>query len=284
MIIKKVKAYIQISRPGNGIMAIIGVLLGCWLSNNELSYSEVFALAIAAISALSFGNVINDIKDLEGDKINHPDRPLPSKILNLTEAYIFTLLLSTIALATALFVSKLHFYITLTPLIFLVLYTLFFKATPLVGNFVVSLLVAYTLVFGAIGSQHIQAILLPALLAFLLNMEREIIKDFQDVEGDSKTGIKTTASLPKNLVNVVLAILSFLYILILPIPALTEYYSKIYLIFSIIFVLPLHILVSSSLLNIIKWYSPKKISKLIKIEMLLGLIALSIDKALLLKF
>lgn len=278
MILKKTKAFIEIMRPGNGIMAIIGVILGSWLSDNSHSILQVLLLALAAFTALSFGNVINDIKDLEGDKINHPLRPLPQGVIQVKHAYFFSLFLFNLSLVSALFVSQIHFIITLVPLIMLILYTLYFKAVPLIGNLLVSLLVAYTLIFGALKSYNFEAILLPAILAFILNMEREIIKDFQDREGDLKTGIKTTATLSSLFTTIIFFGLSLSYLLILPLPAFTDFYSKTYLIIAMLAVLPLHLFISSALLGFNKKLLPKKISKLIKLEMLLGLSALTIDK------
>lgn len=282
--LKKIKAYVAITRPNNGIMAIIGVFLGSWLSNSSLSIVDISILAFVALTALSFGNVINDIKDLEGDKINHPERPLPAGNISLVSSYALMFFLGALSLSCAFSVSKLHFFVTLIPIIILTLYTLYFKGIPLLGNFLVSLLVAYTLIFGALGSKDLNAVIYPVLLAFLLNMEREIIKDFQDKEGDLKTGIKTTATLSSSSITLIFAILSFLYLILLPLPYFTQYYSKIYLITALIFVLPLHLLVSASLLKLYRKLSPKKISKFIKIEMILGLAALALDKIISIKF
>lgn len=280
MIINKLKAFFNLTRPANGLMAISGVLLGSWLSSNTHDIKSLLFLSLAAIISLSFGNVINDIVDIDGDKINHPDRPLPKGLINIKEAYLFLCFLALLALIFALMVSTTHFFITLIPLILLLFYTLWFKGLPLVGNFVVSLLVAYTLIYGALGAVHFQAILLPALLAFILNFEREVIKDIQDKAGDLNTGIKTTASLPPTIIKLLFIILCSAYIIILPLPFFTPYFSEPYLYFSMLIVLPIHIYISLALLNIRKDVSAKKISKMIKIEMLLGLSSLALDKIL----
>lgn len=277
---EKIKAFIDLSRPGNGVMAIIGVLLGFWLSNNTLPIHSLPILCIITFLALSFGNVINDIKDLEGDRINHPNRPIPSGLINKNEALIFMIILILISLGSAYYLSKLHLLVTAIPIILLTIYTLYLKGIPLLGNILVSALVAYTLVFGSLGSEDLGIIVVPAVLAFLLNLEREIIKDIQDKEGDIKTGVKTTAILPDKLIKALLFILSLCYLILLPLPALQAYFSKVYLIISILIILPVHLFISGALLKLVKKISPKTISKLIKVEMLLGLAALAIDKIL----
>lgn len=278
MILKKLKATITIMRPGNGTMAVLGVFLGSWLANSQLEQIKILILSFTALTALSFGNVINDIKDLEGDKINHPERPLPKKTLSIKEAYFLSIILAILSLAGAAYVSFFHFLITIIPIGLLSLYTYKLKAVPLVGNILVSLLVAYTLIYGAINSTDFKAVIFPAILAFLLNLEREIIKDFQDMTGDLQTGVKTTATLSPNSIRILFFLLSVSYLVILPLPSFTQFFSNAYLILALAIVLPLHLIVSAALLKLYNKFSSKKISGLIKLEMLLGLAALSIDK------
>ncbi len=278
MFLKKIKASLDIMRPGNGIMAITGVFLGSWLANSQLSLIKILTLSFAALAALSFGNVINDIKDLDGDKINHPQRPLPKGVLSIKEAYLLSIILAILSLILAAYVSFFHFLVTLIPITLLSLYTYKLKAVPLAGNVLVSLLVAYTLIYGAISSIDFKAVIFPAILAFLLNMEREIIKDLQDMAGDLQTGVKTTATLSPNSIRILFFLLSVSYLVILPLPSFTTYFSNTYLILALAIVLPLHVIISASLLKVFINFSPGKISNLIKIEMLLGLAALAVDK------
>jgi len=70
-------ALIKIVRPGNALMTGAAVLLGSWLARSAAPLVSLFLLVAAAMSAVGFGNVINDIVDIETDRVSHPDRPLP---------------------------------------------------------------------------------------------------------------------------------------------------------------------------------------------------------------
>ncbi|MGB7568415.1 MAG: hypothetical protein WBM07_11170 [Chitinivibrionales bacterium] len=45
--------------------------------SNIILFARYYALVIAAMSIVGFGNAFNDIIDLETDRISHLDRPLP---------------------------------------------------------------------------------------------------------------------------------------------------------------------------------------------------------------
>ena len=274
----KTIALISLTRPANAALSIFGVVLGFWFSKNSLSIVDLALLSAGTFFTLAFGNVINDIKDINGDRLNHPKRALPSSKISIKEASIFAVFLAALSIGCGFLISPLHFYAILAPLILLTIYTLYLKAVPLVGNFLVSTLVSYTLFFGAMGGGDIKIIIVPALLAFLLNFEREIIKDIEDENGDRKTGVKTTATLPKIVIHLIFIFLSFSYLALLTYPYIYGYFGKFYLYASLIIILPLHITVSAALLGKFKKIEPSQISSLIKIEMLLGLSTLAIDK------
>ncbi len=271
-------AYLKIIRPVNAVLAATGVSLGFWLTGNNAPVTGLVLLVIATICALGFGNVINDIKDAEGDRINHPGRPLPNGEISPLAALIFASLLATVSLITSINVSLYHCFATLVPLVLLILYTLFFKGVPLLGNIIISLLVAYTIVFGGLSSPDVTIILAPAFLAFLLNLSREIVKDMEDKEGDLKAGVHTTATLSDRSLKTVLFIPGLLYMPLIYIPYFLGHFHWIYLVICIAVLLPLHIF---WFLLLVKKNNKKRlgqISTAIKIEMLGGLAALAIDK------
>ena len=74
----------------------------------------------------------------------------------------------------------------------LILYEIIFKKIPLIGNIVISLLVGSVFIYteaGLINSIDITGKIF--VLAFLLNLIREIIKDIQDINGDNANNIRT---------------------------------------------------------------------------------------------
>jgi len=86
-------SYIRIIRYSNALMAGLTTFLGFWLSDSSLSRSSVLLLIVATICSTGFGNTINDIFDIDSDRINHPDRPLPQGNISVRSAWIFSMLL-----------------------------------------------------------------------------------------------------------------------------------------------------------------------------------------------
>ncbi|MBN1130888.1 MAG: UbiA family prenyltransferase, partial [Chitinispirillaceae bacterium] len=201
---KTLVPYIKIARLNNVLMTGAAVALGYWLGRSTIPVPGLFLLIIAGIFTASFGNVINDLHDITADRINRRDRPLPKNDISRDSARIFAAYLAVTALGSAAFVSPLYLAWTALPILILLCYTYFLKSTPLAGNIAVSLLVAYALVYGALGAPDIRALTVPAALAFLLNLIREIIKDLQDEPGDRGAGTVTTASLPKRGIRVII--------------------------------------------------------------------------------
>ncbi len=271
-------AYLKIIRPINIVLSAVGVSLGFWLTDVSAPLTDVVLLILTVTCAVGYGNVINDIKDAPGDRINHPDRPLPRGDVSPKGALIFAALLAPGALSASFLISPAHGIAAFIPLVLLTLYTLFLKGTPLLGNILISLLVAYTLIFGSIHSPDTAIIIIPAFCAFLLNFSREIIKDMQDRAGDLQTGLTTTAILPASILKAVLSGISVVYMLCFLLPVVVGHFHMIYLLNCISIILPLHIFWLVKLLRSTAPAHLETIATAIKIEMFAGLAALTVDK------
>jgi geranylgeranylglycerol-phosphate geranylgeranyltransferase len=268
-------------RPANFIMVAFGVSLGFWLSLafQIKSIKDLLLLIISSICATGFGNVINDIIDIETDKISHPKRPLVLGNISTRNAIIFSAVLGLFAIFSSLLVSFQHGIGALIPLLLLLFYSLYFKSTPLAGNIIVSLLVAYTLIYGGICGQELKRLIIPSFLAFLLNFSREIIKDIQDQEGDKKAGYITSASLSPIILRIIIAFCSLMYAFGVILPYISGGFGIIYAIVCLFFIVPLHIYWNLLFYKTEYKIFLAKISSLIKLEMLCGLFALAIDES-----
>lgn len=259
-------------------MAGVTTFLGFWLSNSSLSILSVSLLMVATICSTGFGNVINDIIDIDSDRISHPNRPLPLGEISIQSAWFYCILLVSIALISSFSVSSLHGWATVFPLILLAIYALFLKATPIAGNLLVAILVAYTILYGALGAVGFSILIYPATMAFLLNFSREIIKDLQDYKGDKSSGVITSAILPIPALKAIIFICSIASISVLFFTISMKLFGNLYTVISMSFILTVHIY--RSVLIFRKGWDRrfKTISTLFKIEMLGGLLALAADK------
>lgn len=269
---KKIGALISLMRPGNSLMAAIGILIGFLYSGKAMSI-DLLLLSLAGMTALGFGNVINDIVDMKSDAIAHPDRALITGLVTKTEAIVFMILLIGLSLTAGYMVTPIVGHATLIPIVILTFYSLLLKGTPLAGNITVSSLIAYTLIYGALGGT-MQPLLFPALLAALSNFSREIIKDMDDKEGDLQAGLKTSAVLPMNILNSLIYGSGALALLIAYVPLYIGVMNLAYGVVITTVVLPLGIY----------WlfqYGKKRYklcAKLLKFEMLAGMCAILCDR------
>jgi geranylgeranylglycerol-phosphate geranylgeranyltransferase len=270
--------YLKIARINNVLMTGAGVALGFWLGRSTLPIPGLFLLIIAGIFAASFGNVINDIHDIATDRISHNTRPLPRNELSVNNAWIFSTYLVIVAIESSVFVSMTQLAATIIPLLLLTIYTFFLKKTPLAGNIVISLLVGYALLYGALSAPAFDRLLIPACLAFLLNFAREIIKDVQDEPGDRAAGIATTAALPSGVIRTTVFAASGACLLLLFVPWALHHFGRVYAGVCLLLVLPIQVIWLSIFIKKNWRQKLPLLSLLIKLEMAAGLAALAADR------
>ena len=153
----------------------------------------LFYIFFMVFLATGAGNMLNDYYDIEIDKVNKPNRPLPSGRIGLKEAFYLTVFCFLLALLISLFISTSAAIIGFINIFILIWYAKSLKRTILVGNLSIAYLTGSTFLFGAsfFGIEGIIVMLPLALLAFLATAAREIVKDIEDIEGDSKDGAVT---------------------------------------------------------------------------------------------
>ena len=95
----RLKAYLQLCRPANLPTAVADILAGMSISG-LFAGLEVFEIPIvdllpflmlimASVFLYAGGVVLNDVFDVEIDKIERPERPIPSGIVPLRKAGLF---------------------------------------------------------------------------------------------------------------------------------------------------------------------------------------------------
>jgi geranylgeranylglycerol-phosphate geranylgeranyltransferase len=192
----KLRAVIQIFRPELPFAAGVCVLLGELLAFGAVPPLPALGLGFACGFLLSASALItNDYFDLEVDRINAPQRPLPSGLLTQKEVMALGILTGLLGLAAAWLLSPLALGISLVVWILGFLYNWKLKAAGLWGNLIVSTSVAFTFILGAIavGQAGYRTVWVFALIAFCIDLGEEIAGDAMDAEGDRKRGSKSIA-------------------------------------------------------------------------------------------
>lgn len=277
---KRFFSYIKIIRPLNCVITALVVIVGGVISSTDYSIDSLLVLAslVAALTAAS-GNVINDLFDIEIDKIVHPNRPLAKGELEIIEVRIFYVLLIITASAITFNLNYLLFVVTVLAILILFFYSAYIKKIPLLGNVVVALLTALAFLFGGIAVNNISGAVLPAIFAFLINLIRELVKDAEDIEGDKKNNvitfpIKFGIQRTKQLVMV----LTFILVGFTVYPFAERIYEIEYFVIVMIIVNPVLVYSVKSLFTDNERKNYHRISSLLKLDMIFGLIAIFLGK------
>lgn len=187
--------FLTLIRIPNCIMIGLAVLVAETIGLGSLPSPEqaVFGF-LAAFLLLAGTMVFNDIQDVQVDRVNSPDRPIPSGRVTIRQAYALSIVFSTLALISSLVLGVLTFLTALIALVLMAYYNTRGKKTGLLGNAVVSFNVALPFFFGGLAVSSLRPLLfIFFLLAFLANTAREVAKGIADVAGDSSKGIMTIA-------------------------------------------------------------------------------------------
>lgn len=168
-------------------------------------------LVFASLFIAAAGYIINDYFDINIDEVNKPQRMVVDRIISRRWAIAWHFMLSSSAIvitALALPVRE-KWYLVLANfgcVIMLWFYSTNFKRKLLIGNIIISLLTAWTIlliffskvsVYDAWGPGHegqpklFRFAFLYAGFAFIISLIREAIKDIEDMPGDVRYGCRT---------------------------------------------------------------------------------------------
>ena len=275
-LILKIYYYILITRPLNTIITLLVVIVGALISKGETYETTNIILAgISAILTAAAGNIINDIIDKNADKINHPERIIPSGKLSVKQAGIEYFFLVIAACVISSFINQLSFLIVFLTSVLLFLYSNILKRIPLLGNITIAYLTGMAFIYGGVSVGHPRAALIPALFAFMINLIRELVKDIQDIDGDKNVGIKTFPI--KFGIDSTKYLITFFVILLI----LTTFIPYAFDIYKIEFFILVMIVVNPILIFFLKLLykndftaNLNKLSNMLKLDMVFGLLAI----------
>lgn len=211
-LIRRSTSLLKVVRPVNLLITAAGVWLGASLSDPENSRMLLPVAVVAAMALAAAGNAHNDLKDVDKDRLNRPDRPLPAGLIDRSTLLLLVALALTLGLTALLFLSAIHALVFGLNAAGLFIYNVWGSRQPLIGNLIVSVLVGSTLIFGALETGVNDRVAVAAAFAAAATLARELIKDVQDLQGDRVAGARTFAvlageRLTGRFVNLVLALL-----------------------------------------------------------------------------
>lgn len=274
--IEKLTATIKLIRPVNFLITFVSVIVAAVICLPDKTFGlNVFIAAFTASLVMASGNIINDIQDIDIDKINKPLRPLPSGKITIKEAYSLYILFIAISITISSLINEIALLIVLVSIPLLFIYSNYLKQIPLLGNITVAFLTGLVFIFGGVVVENSTAAIIPAIFAFMINLIREIVKDMEDVDGDTKAGVITFPvkfGFQKSK-NIILIINIFLLLFTIY-PFITQIYKIEYFVVVMIIVNPILVYCLKILFEDESVKSLKRISNLLKLNMVFGLIAI----------
>jgi len=192
----KLLAILQLFRPDLASAAGMCVVLGEMLALGGFPPWRLVGLGFICGFFLSGSALIsNDYFDLEVDRINMPQRALPSGRITPRGALILSFVAGLIGLMAAFALSPLAFVFSVVIWILGFLYNWKLKSAGLVGNLIVCTSVAMTFVLGGIGVGQWRngMVWTFGLIAFLFDLAEEIAGDAMDAEGDRQRDSRSLA-------------------------------------------------------------------------------------------
>jgi geranylgeranylglycerol-phosphate geranylgeranyltransferase len=173
-----------------GVCVILGELLA--LGKIPTTKEMILGfLSVFFISATSL--ILNDYFDIESDKINAPERPLPAGLVTKQDVILLSCVVTALGFITSYTISFKALLVVILAWAVGFLYNWRFKKAGLLGNFMVSFSVGMTFIFGGIVvDQPLEkAVWSFGIMVFLINLGEEIAADAMDVVGDRQAGSRS---------------------------------------------------------------------------------------------
>jgi len=169
---------------------------------------------IASVFIAAAGYIINDYFDLNIDQVNKPHKLVVEKIIKRRWAILWHLSLSFTGILVSFYIgwkvnNILIGFANMICVVLLWFYSTTFKRKLILGNVIISLLSAWVVLVlyfsewsryfhRTIGHEELYALtrifrfaFLYGAFAFIISLIREVVKDIEDMPGDSKYGCRT---------------------------------------------------------------------------------------------
>lgn len=207
---------------------------------NALPTFYLMILIISTIFIAAGGYVINDYFDLKIDKINKPNELILEKTIHRKAGILWHLVFSITGLLGGIYLAYKTGHLSLSviqilSIILLLLYSNILKKILILGNLTIALLAGLLpvlpyiyakLLYPQISIITTNALLSLSAFAFFTTLIRELIKDIQDMEGDTVGKRKTIPIVWGFLASKIIAFFLLLLLIIFLLPFLIYYYFQ----------------------------------------------------------
>lgn len=194
----RLRSILWLLHPVNGLSSGIAVVAGYWITvrytGTPVDFLDIVLAVITVFCASSAGFVINDIQDVDIDRVNRPDRPIPAGLISIQQAKLIYGLLVGVSIVLALFLSVEILVTVILVNLSLFLYSVWLKEKLLIGHAIIAINGGILLVFGGLVTGSITPNIYTVPGLFFAFFAREVLKTLPDLEGDKSHGVNNLAT------------------------------------------------------------------------------------------
>lgn len=203
--LKRARLYWEFARPFTLVAPALGMLSGGLTAygahpHESFSWTHVLHIGLGTLMAAvlnAASNGLNQIYDLTNDRVNKPNRAIPSGRMSIPEAFLYSWILFGVALALALFVNLQCFLLALAATLFTIGYSappLRTKKRGVWAN--ITIAIPRGVLLKVAGWSTVKSVwgLEPwyiGLIFGLFLLGASTTKDYSDIEGDRADGCRT---------------------------------------------------------------------------------------------
>lgn len=231
-------ASIRLTRPLISSGVGLSVVLGQLLSSGGLPGLYLIILGFVMGYSISASSMIsNDIYDIEVDRINAPDRVLPSQQLNISTAWGLTILSIILGTITGFILDPLIGIIAIIFALLGLLYNYSWKEKGLPGNLIVSSSAIVPFVLGglSVGNNDLLVWII-GILVFSYNLSGELVGGIMDYVGDRVRNSQSVAhKIGSRWTLIWASVLLIIGIILLWLPVILDLLCMIYASYAVVF-------------------------------------------------
>jgi geranylgeranylglycerol-phosphate geranylgeranyltransferase len=190
---RAIKGLFKLSRPLSTLTGVLAVVLGGYVAGTG-AWDKIALAALATLFVSASSNAWNDYRDIEIDRINQPQRPLPAGMVSPRAALVFSVILALLSIVVSAFINPMALAIAIASNVLLYAYSVWLKSTVLLGNVVVALISAMSAVFGGVAAGNPWPSLWLGAIIFVGILGREVLKTLADYDGDKAHQVKTIST------------------------------------------------------------------------------------------
>ncbi len=195
-LLDRVAAVAELARPDLVFGAGLFVVAGEILALGQLPAAGTALLGfLTGLFVSGSANIFNDYFDREVDRVNRPDRPLPSGRVSAAELWGLFVAFAVAGLASSALLGPAVLALAAAVWGVALFYNVRLKEAGFLGNLAVAFCVSMTVVLGGLAAGAVNGLVVTfAALAFLFDLGEEIASDAMDVEGDSVRSSRSIAA------------------------------------------------------------------------------------------